>query len=146
MGNYKAKNKKARKIVLISMVSVILLCLIIFLIWYLIPKKMPRADADDIARIYVFDGNSGLEANFTKREDIEYIIGELHSTEYETDRPAFILGTTFRLYFYDENGKLLDHLILMNSVLVYRNCWFYRPEDSLEELEQYFYDYLGCQW
>ena len=140
------KNKKRRKIVLISILSIVLLCLIAFFIWYLTPKKMTRADTDSVAKIYLFDGNSGLETTFTEKEDIEYIISTLHSTEYRAKRPALILGTTFHLYFYDENGELLDHMILMHSKLIYKGIWFYTPADSLLELYNYFYDILGCQW
>lgn len=146
MKKQRIKNKKARKIVTISVLSVVILCLIVFFIWYLTPKKMPRVDAASVAKIYLFDGNSGLETNFTEKEDIGYIISTLQSTEYKAKELDHYIGTTFQLYFYNGTGEIIDKITFMDEDLVIKGMWIYTPKNSLKEIYNYFYDTLGSQW
>lgn len=100
-----------RKRIFITAVS-ILLIIALLIIWYFIPVKLLKINAEDIEKITVFDGGRGIETEFTEREDIEYLTENLSSVTMKRDGISLgYSGYSFRTTVYLKNGSEKSFII-----------------------------------
>lgn len=106
--------KKTRKIWIVVF-SIFLISACAILIWFLIPRQFPKTKPENIAEIEAFDGNGGNTIVITDKEDIVYIVEELGNTNYQIEKPALGFGTSFQLSFKNENGEILETLVVQSE-------------------------------
>lgn len=138
------KNRKT-KIIACSIVLAILTGTFLFL---LIPRNFPKTDLKNIGAIEVFDGNSGNTVTIKNKENIVYIVEELGNTNYRIEKPALGFGMTFRLAIKNENGEIVETLVVQSEDQIKKGLFFYETTtpSALKELFEHLYDLCDSDW
>ena len=132
------KNKKIRLIIAIVFVLIATL-----VIWYFMPTTfLSKVTPSDIKSISVFDGNTGESFDLSDRDEIRYVAENIQSTKMQKDTLSIgYMGYSFRISFFDENGKEIESFIINSSNTIRKDPFFYRCDgdlcfDYLKELEE----------
>lgn len=132
------KNKKICLIVAIVFVLIAALA-----IWYFVPTTfLSKVNSSDIKSISVFDGNTGERFVFSDTDEIRYVVENIQSTKMKKDTLSIgYLGFSFRISFFDENGKEIESFTINSSNTIRKDPFFYRCDgdlcfDYLKELEE----------
>ncbi len=132
------KNKKFRLIIAITFVLAAALA-----IWYFNTTTFLRkVNPSDIKSISVFDGNTGESFDFSDTDEIRYVVENIQSTKMKKDTLSMgYTGYSFRISFFDKNGKEIENFIINSSNTIRKDPFFYRCDgnlcfDYLKELEE----------
>ena len=132
------KNKKFRLIIAITFVLAAALA-----IWYFNTTTFLRkVNPSDIKSIFVFDGNTGESFDFSDTDEIRYVVENIQSTKMKKDTLSMgYTGYSFRISFFDKNGKEIENFIINSSNTIRKDPFFYRCDgnlcfDYLKELEE----------
>ena len=132
------KNKKFRLIIAITFVLAAALA-----IWYFNTTTFLRkVNPSDIKSISVFDGNTGESFDFSDTDEIRYVVENIQSTIMKKDTLSMgYTGYSFRISFFDKNGKEIENFIINSSNTIRKDPFFYRCDgdlcfDYLKELEE----------
>ena len=113
------KHKKIRLIIAIVFVLIAALT-----IWYFTP----------ITFLSSFD--------FSDTDEIRYVVENIQSTKMKKDTLSIgYSGYSFRISFFDENGKEIENFMINSSNTIRKDPFFYRCDgnlcfDYLKELEE----------
>lgn len=123
------KGKKVLKWLIVPLLALMIV------VWYRIPvKALGGIRTDRVAKIEIFDGNTGYEVDVTSPEQIRSITDNLSSVKVKRDGVSlFRMGYRFRMVFLDANGQELGKLILNAPDTVRKDPFFYRTtgDDTL---------------
>ena len=132
------KNKKIRLIIVIVFVLISASA-----IWYFMPTAfLSKVKSSDINSISVFDGNTGESFDFSDTDEIRYVVENIQNAEMKRDTLSIgYSGYSFRIRFFDENGKEIESFIINSSNTIRKDPFFYRCDgdlcfDFLKELEE----------
>ncbi len=111
----------------LKIAGVILLLLTIgTLIWYLVPTRLCKIDAQQVERITIFDGFRGTKLDFTDSETITYLIDNWNSTSIRKKKLLVLPmgGFQFSTTIYLKSGKTKDFTIQTEDA-VKTEIWSY---------------------
>ncbi len=112
----------------LKLVGIIFLVLIIgFLIWYFIPTRLCKIDAQQVERITITDGSRGMKLDFTDSENITYLIDNWNSV-YLRKKKLLVLpmgGFKFSTTIYLKSGKTKQFTIQTEDVMK-SEIWSYK--------------------
>ena len=111
-----------------------------------LPREAYKAVTDAIEKgvksISVFDGNTGESFDFSDTDEIRYVVENIQSTKMKKDTLSIgYSGYSFRISFFDENGKEIENFMINSSNTIRKDPFFYRCDgnlcfDYLKELEE----------
>jgi hypothetical protein len=132
------KGKKISIFILVIVVAVIA----ISAIYYFSPKTFLKGiETFDVSSIAVFDGNNGNNFTIEGKSEIQYIVENIQSFAMAREKISVgYSGYSFRINFYDNNGKEIDSFIINSTTTIRDDPFFYRCNgdlcfDYLKELE-----------
>ncbi len=130
-----------KKILLIIFVIFIIIAISAALL-LLVPKRFGKGiDPEDISKITVFDGSTGVSFDIENPDDIKEIVENIQNTP--TRRSGISLskvGYTFSIEYIDRSGKPTQKFILNSPRTIRKDPFFYTSEEDfcwekLRELE-----------
>lgn len=104
----------------LKLAGIIFLILIIgFLIWYFVPTRLCKIDAQQVERIMIIDGSRGTKLDFTDSETITYLIDNWNSTYIRKWIPLVLPmgGFQFSTTIYLESGKTKQFTIQTEDII-----------------------------
>ena len=102
------------------------------MIYFLVPQKILHTD-EQVAKITLFDGNSGRSATITDPEEIEYIISMFNDKKFSaTGIAAFRMGYGVRIKYFDEKEKEIRHFIAGENYIRYRGLFYELQDGSID--------------
>lgn len=122
------KRKAQKLLILIAVAAVAASAL------YFTPKTFLRGvDPDEVSRIDVFDGNTGVAFSVRQPEEVRSIVENIQSIPMRRDGISLgYMGYSFRLRFLDEDGrKLVRGFILNGEGVIRQDPFFYRSDGGL---------------
>lgn len=134
---------------LIKILILPLLALAVFL-WYRAPVRfLKQLDAEQVACIRIFDGNTGYELDVTATDDIETILSNVQSTRVRRSGISLMrMGYRYRMTFLDASGASLGQMIMNSATTLRHDPFFYEDEegglcyDYIWDLFDHSYGYL----
>ena len=101
------------------LLALFVLAAAILALWYFSPKTFLKGvEAAEVKTISVFDGNSGKSFEISDPEEIRAIVENIQAHAMRRDKLSIAYsGFGFRMYFNDENGKVLDSFIMNLSLI-----------------------------
>lgn len=116
---------------LIKIMILPLLVLAVFL-WYRTPVRfLKNLDADKVACIHIFDGNTGYELDVTDASSIETILTSIQTTRVRRSGISMMyMGYRYRMTFLDASGATLGQLIMNSDKLLRHDPFFYENEEG----------------
>lgn len=122
-------------------VNYIIFTLVILLLFYAltyIPHNLLNINSDNVSKITIFNGNTGNQIEVTNNNDIKHIINNLSSIRFKKDKLSlFYLGYSFRTTIYDNDGKIINELIINSDDTIRYKGFFYRAKNKKID-----YDYI----
>ena len=89
-------------------------------------------EPSDVKSIYVFDGNTGKDFDISDPDEIRYIVENIQSNKLESDKVSIgYSGYSFRMHFYDEEGKRIESFIVNYVNTIRKDPFFYRCDGEL---------------
>ena len=102
------------------------------MIYFLVPQKILHTD-EQVAKITLFDGNSGNGATVTAPEEIAYILAMFNDEKLSvTGIAAFRLGYSMRIKYFDEKEKEIRHFIAGENYIRYRGLFYELQDGSID--------------
>ena len=90
------------------------------MIYFLVPQKILHTD-EQVAKITLFDGNSGNGATITDPKEIAYIMAMFNDKKFKVRGiSAFTVGFSMRIKYFDENEKEILEFITSGEYFRYR--------------------------
>lgn len=133
------KKKRFSLLVAVCVMGLVL----ISAIGYVMPRCFLRGlTPSDVSSISVFDGNTGKAFEIRAPEDIRHIVENIQACNMKKEKLSLgYSGYGFRLYFYGEDGKELECLIINSDRTLRKDPFFYSCEgylcfDYLKEREE----------
>jgi len=114
--------------------------LIVFaLLWWNSPAAFLKSvNADDIAVIYVRDGQTGSRFAVRCREDITYIVENIQKVSfYRSGISWFKMGTWFTLSFRDENDRKISEFIVNADDTLRKDPFFFKTDAGNMDITDY---------
>ena len=98
--------------------------------WLFYPVRfLKNIPPEQVARIAVFDGNTGEALDITDRADILYIVENLSGTPVRRTGISLLqMGYRFRMTFYNAAGEVLEQLTLNSNETIRRDPFFFTSE------------------
>ncbi len=94
---------KKKIIILLSSVAILLTGIIV---WFNIPLDLMDLAPDEVAKIVVFNGNTGNTTHITDQEQIQHIIENLNDVEVKRSKPSVgYSGYSFKVTIYLSDGN-----------------------------------------
>lgn len=130
-----------KKILLIIFVIFIIAAVLSALL-LLVPKRFGKGiDPEDISKISVFDGGTGVSFDIENPDDIKEIVENIRNTP--TRRTGISLGKvgySFSMEYIDQAGKTVQKFTLNSPRTIRKDPFFYTSEEDfcwekLSELE-----------
>ncbi len=123
---------KKKRIIIPIIVPVLVLAFILGT-WYFTPKKFLSGVAStDVDSISVFNGSTGNSFNVTSREQIMYIVENIHGVEMKKEKfSSGYDGFVFSLTFKDASGKTIESFIINSKYIIRDDPFFYRSSRTL---------------
>ncbi len=126
---------KGKKGIIILAIPILLV--LMFALTY-IPHKVVDIDPSNVAKIIVFDGNTGYEMEITEEIEIEHIIDNLNDVTFQKGKSSFgYMGYSFNTTIIDKKGKTIKELIINSSDTIRYKGFFYKSVDNPID-----YDYI----
>ena len=122
------KNKRK----LLIGLATILIVIVGIVIYFLVPQKILHTD-EQVAKITLFDGNSGRSATVTDPEEIAYILAMFNDKKFSvTGIAAFRIGFSMRIKYFDEKEKEILHFIAGGNTIRYRGLFYELQDGSID--------------
>ena len=123
-------------------VSIAVILLVIFAVWFNASIDLMNLDSDEVAEIVVFNGNTGKETRITDESQIGNIINNLNDIKMKRWKPSVgYMGYSFKMMIYLSDGKKVggwNDFIINSSDTIRKDPFFYTViEGSID------YDYIG---
>lgn len=120
---------KIRKIIKWTWFPVLVL---MALIWYRTPVTFLRGvEPEEVARITIFDGNTGEELTVTRQAEIAHIVENVRSVKVHRGGIAFLnMGYRFRMTFWRVDGQDLAQFTVNSESLIRDTFFFYESEEG----------------
>ena len=100
------------------------------MLYFLAPQKILHTN-EQVAKITLFDGNSGRSATVTDPEEIAYIVAMFNDKKFSaTGIAAFRIGYSVRVRYFDEKGKEILQFIENGETKVRYRGLFYELQDG----------------
>lgn len=115
------------------MAAAVVVIILFSAVWYFSPTIfLNKVEPSDVTYISVFDGTTGKGFNIHDIEEIRYIVENIQGIKMEKDKISIgYLGYYFRMRFYDETGKEIEHFIINSAETIRKDPFFYRCDGSL---------------
>lgn len=133
---------KKKLSILIIIIIIVITTIAISAIWYFSPKTfLRRIEPSNVSSISVFDGNTGNGFVIDNPDEIGYIVENIRGIEMTRNKVSVgYVGYSFRMSFYNSNGKEIDSFIINSADTIRDDPFFYRCNgglcfDYLKELE-----------
>ena len=95
-----------------------------------VPHKAVSIDQSNVSRITIFDGNTGKAIDITDTDKINHIISNLRDITFQKGKPSFWrMGYSYRTTFYDDNGEVIEELIISSNDTIRYKGFFYTAKD-----------------
>ena len=119
---------KAKVRIFLLIIAIVVALIAISAIWYFSPKTfLAGFEPSDISSISVFDGNTGNSFVIDDIDEIRYIVENIQSIEMTRDKVSLgYAGYSFRMSFYNSNGKEIDNFIINSTDTIRDDPFFYR--------------------
>lgn len=108
------------------MLILIFFIIAVLAVWYLFPTRfLSGIEADDVKSISVFDGNTGKAFDISDADEILYIVENIQSSKMKKDKISiFYSGYSFRMSFYNEEGKKIENFIMNDNYTIRKDPFF----------------------
>jgi len=124
-------------------ISFVIIVIVGYICWSAPVHFLDSVNADDVLRVEVFNGNSGVYFTVENKKDISYIVSNIQNLSMKRDKVSLgYMGTLFKLKFYDVSGKKIDEFIVNNYDTIRKDPFFYKDTtgnlcvDYLKGLEE----------
>ena len=122
------KNKRK----LLIGLATILIVVAGIVLYFLVPQKILHTN-EQVAKITLFDGNSGRSATVTDPEEIATIVAMFNDKKFSvTGIAAFRLGYSMRVKYFDEKEKEVLHFIAGKNTIRYRGLFYELQDGSID--------------
>ena len=112
--------------------ATILIVVVGIVIYFLVPQKILHTD-EQVAKITLFDGNSGNSATVTDPEEIAYIVAMFNDKKFKVRGiSAFTVGFSMRIKYFDENEKEILEFITSGEYFRYRGLHYKIQDGSID--------------
>lgn len=124
---------------IIAILGIIVILIVFAVIWWNSPSSFLKSvNADDVAVIYVRDGQTGSRFAVENREDILYIVENIQKNSFRKKGVSlFKMGTWFTLSFCDENGKTISEFIVNSDSVIRKDPFFYNAGTGNMDIVDY---------
>ncbi|MCT4782256.1 MULTISPECIES: hypothetical protein [Exiguobacterium] len=96
-----------------------------------IPQRVITTSPSSVARIHVFDGQSGYELNLSDRDDIYAVMNNLNDITFQKGKTSFgYMGYSYRVTLYDQDGDELDEFIINSEDTLRYHGFFYTAKSG----------------
>ena len=131
---------QTKKLIIRWIFVAIALGVVIFGVWYFIPKTFLKGvEPEEVAKISVFNGSSGDRMEIVDPEEIKYIVNNIQNTKMKRDKLCVgYMGFSFSMRFLDKDGNIIDDFTINSSDTIRGRKFFYTCED-----DSLCYDYLS---
>lgn len=120
---------KKRKWILTVIIAIPIVLLLLYPFTFL-PHKLVGIDPSNVSKIYIFDGNTGYDAEITNVNDINHIINNLNEVIFKKNKLAIgYMGYSFSTTIYNHNGEIIKELIINSNDTIRYKGFFYRTVD-----------------
>lgn len=121
--------RKIRKIIKWTWFPVLVL---IALLWYRTPVTFLKGvEPDQVARLTIFDGNTGEELTVTDQGQIATVVENIRSVKVRRGGIAFLnMGYRFRMTFLSADGQQLAKFTVNSKSLIRDTLFFYETEED----------------
>lgn len=108
------------------------------LVWWNVPTPATNIEASKVAKIEIFDGNTGKEVTITDAKDIEHIMTNLNAISIKKHKLSLgYLGYSFKTTIYKTDGSVYREFIINSNSIIRKDPFFYR--DASESID---FDYI----
>lgn len=127
--------KTQRNKIGIILLSLLAICVVLFVIWYNTPTKLADIDKDDVTSVYIFDGTQGkgLEI-FSDDDDFARIIDNLNSVSLKPTKPSLgYMGYRLRVEIFTgsrDDSRPAKTFIINSETVVRMDPFFYEVIDG----------------
>lgn len=124
----KVKNKRK----LLIGLATILIVIAGIVIYFLVPQKILHTN-EQVAKITLFDGNSGQYATITEPEEIASIVAMFNDKKFKVRGiSAFTVGFSMRIKYFDEKEKEILEFITSGEYFRYRGLYYKIQDGSID--------------
>ena len=122
-----------KKRIIIPIILPFLILLTVLATWYFTPKKyLSGVASSDVSSISVFNGSTGNSFTVTDREQIMYIVENIHGVDMNREKiSSGYDGFGFSLTFKDAEGGTIDSFMINSKYIIRDDPFFYRSSHIL---------------
>lgn len=118
--------KQRRRRILIIVIP--LLLALLYGTTYL-PQKVISINPAAVAKINIFNGNTGQQIEITDEADIQQIINNLNEVVFQKGKISLgYMGYSFRTTIYDHQGKAIEEMIINSEHKIRYKGFFYETK------------------
>lgn len=114
------------------LIILLIICIILIsgVVWYIKPLNLLELNPDNVSKISIFDGNTGIALSITEKEDITYIINNLNAIVLKKDGISTgFTGYSFKTTIYLKNGEEAggwNNFIINSEDTIRKDPFFYK--------------------
>ena len=122
-----------KKVLIVILTVIVIVITAISAVWYFSPRTfLSGVDPSDVKSISVFDGNTGESFVIDDLTEIKYVVDNIQGIEMKRDKVSVgYSGFSFRMSFYDSDGKEIDSFVINSANTIRDDPFFYRCNGSL---------------
>jgi hypothetical protein len=104
-----------------------------------LPKKIVKIDPSDVAKLSIFDGNTGFEMKITDEKAINRIITNLNNVNFKKGKSSSdYVGFNFSTTIIDHDGETIEELTInADDTVIYKGFFYTSVEEPSID-----YDYI----
>lgn len=96
-----------------------------------IPQRVITTTPSSVARIHIFDGQSGYELDLSDRDDINAVMQNLNDVTFQKGKVSFgYMGYSYHITLYGKDGDELDDFIINSADTVRYRGFFYTAKSG----------------
>lgn len=123
----------------IAILGIIVILVVFAVVWWNRPTSFLKfVNADEVAVIYVRDGQTGNRFSVENKEHIVYIVESIQKNSlHKKGVSLFKMGTWFTLSFCDENGRKISEFIVNSDSVIRKDPFFYNVSTENMDIVNY---------
>lgn len=111
---------------------IVLIALATGILWYIYPKTFIDVNYNDVLKIDVMDGNTGVNFTITKQGDIKHIVENIKAIPMKKEGLSiFNMGYGLELRFFGVDENELDSFIINSNDVIRKDPFFYSGNKEL---------------
>lgn len=126
---------------IIALVSVVIILLAGFAVWYHASIDFISLEPDEVLEIVVFNGNTGNTTHITDEEQISHMIENLNEIELKRDKLSVgYSGYSYKMTIYLQDGNEADgwnNFVINSESTIRKDPFFYTVSEGKID-----YDYI----